>query len=458
MQNKLKTGRVNAIESAIDKIQKLANAENIPGFSIGIFYKHEKGFKSQIFPFGIQRLQSQKLISNNNRYAIGSLSKPITTYLIAKALEDLSIKQGFDTPLRNFDPQGGFADITLKQAFSHTSGLPPLKPLLHFLTEGPVANRAENLVHKMRQIAKDCPPQSNNFDYANPIFAVAAYLVSKAWMTKPSHLTTLDTAYSSLARKYLPALGMHHTEPFGDLSDTDAQGHEKDATGTTICLPWSAENWITTASPAGGILSSINDLLHFLQHECSSSGLNQHALINNRFHSIIRRSQDSHYGLGWVIRDHTPDSKNPLTEIFHFGAIRGYSSQMGFYPQYQCGYVLLCNQGKATEFINQAKHHLEMGLLRLVEAASTSIEGHYSNPLLGNFSITPKERHFLLRCENNAEDFTIEADLKNPYRYFFKTGPWAGPSSDRFVEFSPHLDTCWLQIDASYLFERNRLI
>ena len=46
----------------------------------------------------------------------------------------------------------------------------------------------------------------------------------------------------------------------------------------------------------------------------------------------------SSYGLGWLV-----DVQKGLTQIYHSGGTAGFGSLLGFYPEQQCGFVILTN-------------------------------------------------------------------------------------------------------------------
>ena len=127
-------------------------------------------------------------------------------------------------------------------------------------------------------------------------------------------------------------LGMNNTRV--SLSDGDevtlAQGHTKDGQPTP--------NWDFMAlAGAGGIRSTVNDLLLYLRAEL---GKGPKLLIETmqRTHIVTFTNGQRTVGLGW--------QRNRVGNevwLMHNGATGGYVSFVGFNPQRKTALVLLCN-------------------------------------------------------------------------------------------------------------------
>ncbi|MDP3443084.1 MAG: serine hydrolase domain-containing protein, partial [Ignavibacteria bacterium] len=96
--------------------------------------------------------------------------------------------------------------------------------------------------------------------------------------------------------------------------------------------------------PAGDIWSSAHDMGLYLITELKR-GLNatgerivdEHHL-NYRKIPQVKTGHENHYGLGLNVGRH-----KGLTKIGHKGGTNGFGSLLGFYPEKQCGFVILTN-------------------------------------------------------------------------------------------------------------------
>ena len=86
--------------------------------------------------FGVKEMGSDDPMTADTVFSIGSLGKAVTSMMAASLVDDGLIE--WDTPLVEVMPQFQLSDeeatqqITLREAFAMTSGLPDLGPTLFF--------------------------------------------------------------------------------------------------------------------------------------------------------------------------------------------------------------------------------------------------------------------------------------------------------------------------------------
>jgi CubicO group peptidase (beta-lactamase class C family) len=291
-------------------------------------------------------------------YEIGSTTKVFTTTLLADMVARCEIE--LQQPVRDVLPEVPTLpeSITLLSLATHTSGLPRLpgniwRSLLKNRND-PYANYSQaDLLDYLRSVRNsDIVKTAGLINYSNLGMGLLGHALSL-----------------HLAITYEEAILQRICHPLG-LSDTVitlsakqearlAQAHSGNGKQTS--------NFHIPALPgAGALLSSIEDLVHFLYAHLTSEDTLKLALSNTlqvryskfapdfwllRFYGKIRRWLDRQpqpepealgIGLGWMCMG-LP--KSSAVAWCHNGGTGGYRSFAAFVPETQTGVVVLSNRG-----------------------------------------------------------------------------------------------------------------
>lgn len=323
-------------DRALDSLVRVHASQHLTiGMSIGLI-RHDSLF---VFNYGETARANGRLPTDSTRYEIGSISKTFTATLLADMVRQKRVR--LDDPVNRYLPdsipvlQRDGAIVTIRMLANHTSGLPRLP--------GNLDNAGS---------------QPGNPYQAYDDKALFTCLKTVSLMSKPgtayqySNLGVglLGTVLARVARKsYGQLLNSVITEPLAmqqttlPLRPTDgrqlAQGY--DATGQP------APNWDFQAlAGAGGIRSTVHDLLIYLQAELSQSPARLGTAMQMT-QQITFQDKQTRVGLGW----HQTAAK---TGWWHNGGTGGYASFARFDPTAQTALVILSNTAVSVDELASA--------------------------------------------------------------------------------------------------------
>jgi CubicO group peptidase (beta-lactamase class C family) len=278
------------------------------------------------------------------RFCIGSMGKMITSVAVARLVQRrrLSFQDTIGTYVKGF-PSPIADKVTVHHLLTHTSGL------------GEVPNRDADRSQVdidvlMREIVKQ-PLKfepGTRMEYSNAGFIVLGAIIE--------HLSGQD--YAHYVRKHiLTPARMHHTF-YGPWTPAEiphmAHPHALfDSDGRWVGMPTmngtvpegelrDLGDQPDGATPAGGAVSTVDDMLNFAQ------ALQQHRLLNARLTQTIMEGKvqglnpDSRYAYGF-----SDETRNGVRIVGHNGGIPGYWSQLDMYPAKNYTIVMLTNQDLA---------------------------------------------------------------------------------------------------------------
>ncbi|WP_276373975.1 serine hydrolase [Chryseolinea sp. H1M3-3] len=304
-----------AIDSAALEYFRYSKANSL---TIGII----KNGKKYIYTYGETEKGNGELPTSNTLYEIGSITKTFTSTVLAQAVLDKKVFLTDD--IRKYLP-GNFPNlnyngkpITLLDLANHTSGLPSLPADIgdkaNYDALNPESHYDSTMVYDaLRRVSIDTIP-GHKFLYSNWGISLLGHILEKVYRQP----------LSSLIRTYV-------TTPFAMKSTLNTTSE----TGQNVAVPHSENGKrIPLAnegyfSPAGGLCSTINDMLCYLN-----------AQLNEKEASIklTHGHTANNMGLGWGVR------KNGLvTELQHNGATQGSTAHISAFLELNSGCVILVN-------------------------------------------------------------------------------------------------------------------
>lgn len=257
-----------------------------PGFALSIVHgdqvTHVKGF-------GVANSAGVPMTADTP-LVIGSQAKPFTALAIMQLSESGVVS--LDSPVQDYLPwfrvaQDGFShQITIRQLLNQTSGLPPSAPF-----DTPVTT-VESRVRDLATVRLTATP-GHLFQYSNSNYDVLGQVVE----------TLSGQTYGDYMRDHVfQPLAMTHTftsEAEGQANGL-GEGHQ-----WWFGLPVSTDTYRQDYVPAGYLISSANDMSHFLIAQLNGGTYDGQSLVSAQsiaamHEGVVNTGTGGSYGMGWL--------------------------------------------------------------------------------------------------------------------------------------------------------------
>jgi CubicO group peptidase (beta-lactamase class C family) len=328
-------------ELVTQQVGYLVDANRIAGAAVGVVVDGA----AHTYFFGETKLGSGTKPDGDTVYEIGSITKTMTAALLALAVaenEGLTL----ESPAAPLLPDGytlpAFEgrEITLGDLASHTSSLPRLPENLGTWPRDPYARYTmADLKSFLEGYALNATP-GTRYEYSN----LGASILGIAMANRA------DSTYDALlASRILGPLGM--SDSAIALSETQQQRLAAPYASRGLpldCLPpRDSTNWnLGIFAPAGGIKSTLNDMLKYLKASMAPEGTVLEPIAPLLFQGRFAVNEGMTVALGWHFLN---GSGGAPDIIWHNGGTGGYSTFMGFFRGTRTGIVLLANTSVSGE-------------------------------------------------------------------------------------------------------------
>lgn len=274
--------------------------------------------------------ESLRPIDADTLFDLGSLSKQFTAAAVLKLHArgrlniDAPVAEAFPTLAPKFGPRGNI--ITLRHLLNHTSGMSDQRAIqpLDF------ADRDEAV--RLAVVSGPDSPPGEQFQYCNAGYIVLAAAVEHATgerfedfcrdnLFRPAGLTStgfLDGAGLDPSRATLRVLPSFRGEPERRFS---------------LFADPAGEPWAWGLRGAGGVVSTINDLLRW------DRALAADAVLDESIKAELFRAARNNYAAGWFVE---PTAAGTIRQ-HHGGNTRGYSVQLSRFPEEGYLFAVLTN-------------------------------------------------------------------------------------------------------------------
>jgi CubicO group peptidase (beta-lactamase class C family) len=234
-----------------------------------------------------------------------------------------------------------------------------------------------------------------DFTYVNSLFLVAAKIIENI---------TGKAFEDVLKERIFDPLGMerstityeeHLNNPNKTITHVYRISYEHGKKSLNISpLDYNSEafNWSYNYAPAGGIDSTINDMLKWLEFHVNSGVFNEKTIMNSTYLDFIytpstiafsnKYGKNAFYCQGWIY-----ETVGEHVMIWHNGSTLGSKTMIAFYPQIGLGIVILSNVGGTNMPDNLVKDFFdiytgnEFKALAMNEIESISSEDESSSEL-----------------------------------------------------------------------------
>jgi CubicO group peptidase (beta-lactamase class C family) len=329
------------IQQALPQIESFTQqtlAETgVPGMAMGIVYKNEVVY---LGGFGVREAGKSDPVDADTVFQLASMSKPISSTVISSLVSDGVVS--WDDPVIKYDPTFRMYDpyvtshVTIADLFSHRSGL-----------WGNAGNDLEQIgydratILQRLHLLKPAGPFRATYSYSN--FGLTEGAVAAA---KAAGEMWEDLAFERL---YQP-LGMTSTSSrYSDFIGRENRAHLH----VMLNGQWTPKvtRDADAQSPAGGVSSSVRDLMQWVRLELANGVIDGKQLISKEAldaahqPAFVRGTNPdtggpAYYGYGWNV-DY--DSQGAL-RLGHAGAFtRGARTLVTLLPEDELGIVILAN-------------------------------------------------------------------------------------------------------------------
>jgi CubicO group peptidase (beta-lactamase class C family) len=337
------------VEAALDRLDSLIEdgmtQTGVPGTAVAVVFNDEVVYERG---FGVRELGKPEPITPETVFQIASLSKSLSSTLVAAVVGDGTTT--WDATISSLEPDFALADpyvsdqVTIRDMLCHRSGLPAYggDPLV--FTFG--YDRDECL-RRLRNYSLATPFRTT-WAYSNLGFSAGAYAAARAagesWedlaetrLFAPLGMTSTSYRFADFGSRENRAAPHYRTREgvweLGDLTDDDA------------------------AAPAGGVSSNLRDLTHWLRlHLAGGMFDGQQVVASEPLRETYRpqivafsppdpaTGPPAFYGLGWNV---SYDDRGRL-DVSHPGDFSSYSTQVTLLPGAGLGILVLCNGGASA--------------------------------------------------------------------------------------------------------------
>lgn len=327
----------NLVPAMSERLGALAEQHGVPGVAAGFDWKGETALACH----GVTHVEHPLAVDGGTLFQIASNSKPFVMTLVLALVEEGRLS--LDDPVRTYLPEFRMPDpayddaVTVRHLLTHTVGWDGD----HLFVRQPEPDTLDAIFEPMRHARQLVPPGAA-FTYSNAAFSVAGRLVE---------VLREQSFEEALRAGILEPLGMSRTCLRADeaIFHRVAMRHLSIPDREPIPLPgggWQS-GWelVPFDRPAGGVISSVDDLLAWLRFWLGRPQAEAGALpLGDAMRRGALEDQAPCYSpglrqvLGWEVRDW------PFGRVYgHGGLTAGYCSYTLFAPDLDLAAVVLTN-------------------------------------------------------------------------------------------------------------------
>ena len=356
-------------EEALNEMNRLP----IPGAVVGVWYEG----REQIAPLGVTNIEHPLPVTAATLFQIGSITK---TYLATAVMRLAETGQlALDQPIRTYLPDLKLADetaavgVTMRHLLTHTGGW-----VGDYFNDFGLGDDA--LARMVQQVAglAQLTPLGQVWSYNNAGFYLAGRVLE---------LVTGQTFEQAMQQLLLDPLGLTSSYFFAHdlITHRFAVGHKVVAGQPKVARPWAIGR---AAHPAGGIVSSMKDLLAYGRfHLGTGTTADGHRLLSPDTLRLMQTpllpaTGSDMTGLAWRVTD-----VNGRRLLGHGGATNGQKALLRLVPDAQFAVAVLTNSDDggilSQQLVNSATEQY-LGL-RLPAATPLARPAAQLAPYLGRY-------------------------------------------------------------------------
>lgn len=424
------------VEVLKDFVRQAQRTLEVPGVSVGIVQDGKIVFAGG---FGVREHGRAAKVDADTLYLVASNTKSLTTLMLAKLVDEGALT--WETKVRQVLPAFAFADaatadkVRVRHLLCACTGLPrhDLEWILGPADATPAL--ALDILSRMTPTSEF----GKMYQYSNPIAAAAGLVGGHA--AYPS--LELGAAYDKVmtTRVFEPLRMRRTTFDFDKAARGNmAQPHAFDLDGNLARVAMAQNAPIRHVRPAGGAWSNVDDLLRYVRMELARGVLPNgrryisEAALSARTREQVRTGRHSWYGMGLDV-----DERWGTTMVYHGGRLRGYRTNMAWFPEHGVGTVILTNADSGNVLMDAFPRRLaevlfdgapeaQSAVAAAAETARTALAATRASLTVpadadAAAALAPRYRHPVLG--------TIAVATLDDGRRAFDFGTWRAPLASR---------------------------
>ena len=318
----------------VERAQELIAEHKIPGAALAVLHDgriEEAGV-------GVTSVLHPLPVTPDTCFQVGSITKTMVGTAVMRLVEQGRLE--LDTPLRAYIPGLRLRDpeaqerASLRHILTHTGGW--LGDYFDDLGPGPDALR-RMVEERMPELPQELPIGAT-FSYNNAGY----YLAGRA-----IELVTGQPFEEALAELVFKPLGLERSHFFAEdvMVHRFVVGHIQREAGPEVATPWPIGR---AAHPAGGVVSTVGDLLKYAQAHFPGES----PLLSAESRAQMQTPQASaigdyeHVGLTWFMRD-----LGGARALRHGGGTNGQITELCLVPSRGFAMAILTNASNGTQLI-----------------------------------------------------------------------------------------------------------
>lgn len=342
------------IDGVRDWVQRAMAATNTPGVAVALF---DRDTVVMAEGFGVRQVGQAEPITADTPFLIASNTKPLTTLLLAKLVDEG--KFAWDTPVTEVHPSFQLGDdattaqVQMRHLVCACTGLPRLDNEWLFTYHDATPATAMAVLGSLQPTT----PFGELYQYSNPLAAAAGYVGASVAFPDEELGEAYDRAMQTLI---FDPLGMSNTTfDFDAAEATGATPHGLNQTLTQVPVTNTINRNVRAARPGGGAWSTVHDVARFGQLELTRGELPDgtryisEANLQARHKPQIRIDHQSWYGMGLVVKD-----VKGVSVVSHGGALVGFTSNFFLVPEAGVGGVVMTNADNGALLTRNFSTHL----------------------------------------------------------------------------------------------------
>ena len=355
-------GTMPDYDSFATAVQSEAARWNIPGMTAAVLHNGERTLTST----GVTSLEYPSPVTPETRFQIGSITKTFTATVVMALVDDGLLD--LDTPVWEWVPDlpiqrpDDFADLSLRHLLNHTTGFDGD----YFFDEGDGDDALARSIARFDEVHPWTRP-GEVVAYCNLAFGLAGRIVE---------LATGMVYEDVVTERIFAPLGMESASfPSSEIATWPAaSGHvlaSREA-GYQIPRPWQLPH---SVNAAGGIVSTIDDLLSYAEMHLNDGSLGGNRVISEESAQEMRvltsylHEPDEGYGVGWNIVD-----LDGVPLVNHGGATNGFRAWLLTVPDHDFALAMLTNSDQGLHATDAVETWALRHYLGIEKAERTGIE------------------------------------------------------------------------------------
>ena len=325
-------------------MNNLINDDRVPGAVFAVAKKNKILYTQA---FGVSNVDTQKKVTTDTIFHIGSTHKAMTSLLVAILVDEGVLT--WDTKAQDIyedftlSNESYASQITIRQLLDMSSGLP-----------GDFDNppsEARGLLEDLINIPLKAP--QTQYKYSNLSVSIAGYLAVLAHKKFDNGFITegdLDNLHDDyeelLNEKILIPIGMTDSYLYIDEArETNRMSKSHYLKNDAFMVSKSVDKPIDVLAPSGGLKSTVKDMMRYMIVEAQQGTTAQGKRIVSQKNMIERQtlsygiSGEEEYGLCLEVK--TLD--NGMKYVGIAGSFDDFNSAIGFFPKQKISFVLLTN-------------------------------------------------------------------------------------------------------------------